>query len=149
MKWKEVQSLRPLVFKRLTGVHLDTFNKMSDVVVEARSVSSHKVAGKKRGPRPKLSVQDELLMLLMYYREYRTFMHISADYGISETQCWRIITELEKLLIKSDLFHLPGKKALIQGNNFDVVLVDVSETPIERPKKNNATITQAKRKGTH
>jgi hypothetical protein len=75
-------------------------------------------------------------MMLIYYREYRTFLHISADYGISETQCWLIITDLEKLLIKSNLFHLPGKKVLQVANNFEIVLVDVAENQIERPKKN-------------
>ncbi len=84
----------------------------------------------------------------MYYREYRTFLHISSDYGISEPQCWRIITGLEQLLIKSKLFHLPGKKVLQQANSFEIVLVDVAESPIERPKKNKENTTLEKRKST-
>ena len=64
-------------------------------------------------------------------------------------QCWRIVTELEKILLQSKLFHLPGKKALHNSaNNFEVIVVDVSEHPIERPKKNSEKIILAKRKST-
>jgi hypothetical protein len=83
----------------------------------------------------------------MYYREYRTFAHIGSTYNISESQCWRIITTLEIWLIKSDLFRLPGKKKLTQSDvEWDVVVVDVSEHAIERPKKNNADTIPARRK---
>jgi hypothetical protein len=149
MKWEEIKNMKPLVFKRLVGVHKETFAKMVEEIKRLSPPSKHKIAGNKRGPKPKLIEEDKLLMMLMYYREYRTFLHISADYGISEPQCWRIVTTLEQMLIKSKLFHLPGKKVLQQGNTFEVVLVDVAETPIERPKKNNAGIIQARKKGTH
>ena len=149
MKWEEIKNIRPAVFKRLVGVHKETFAKMVEEIKRLSPPSKHKITGNKRGPKPKLTEEDMLLMMLMYYREYRTFLHISADYGISETQCWRIVTSLEKLLIKSKLFHLPGKKVLQQGNIFEVVLVDVAETPIERPKKNNADIIQVRKKDIH
>ena len=149
MKWEDIKNYRPSVFRRLVGVHKETFAKMTEEIIRLSPPSKHKIAGNKRGPKPKLIEEDKLLMMLMYYREYRTFLHISADYGISETQCWRIITDVEKLLIKSNLFHLPGKKVLQEANNFEIVLVDVAETPIERPKKNNGNIIQARKKDTH
>jgi hypothetical protein len=148
MKWEEIKDKNQSVFRRLVGVHKDTFSRMVEEIVRLRPQSAHKVPGNIRGPKPKLGVEDQLLMMLMYYREYRTFLHISADYGISEPQCWRIITGLEKLLIKSKLFHLPGKKVLQQGNTFEVVLVDVAETPIERPKKSNVNTIQGRKKDT-
>ena len=84
-------------------------------------------------------------MLLMYYREYRTFAHIAVSYNISEAQCWLIITTLEKGLIKSDLFHLPGKKMLTESDvEWEVVVVDVSEHLIERPKKTAAVLFREK-----
>lgn len=149
MKWEEIKSYKPTVFKRLIGVQKETFAKMIEEIKRLSPPSKHKIAGKKRGPKPKLSEEDKLLMMLMYYREYRTFLHISATYGISETQCWRIVTDLEKLLIKSNLFHLPGKKVLHTANSFEIVLVDVAESPIERPKKNSVSIIQARKKDIH
>lgn len=146
MKWEDIKNHNASVFKRLTGVSKETFTVMSSEANRLAPPSIHKIQGAKRGPKPKLSIEDKLLMMLMYYREYRTFLHISADYGISETQCWRIITSLEQLLIKSKIFHLPGKKSLQQSNSFEIVLVDVAESPIERPKKNSGSTTREKRK---
>lgn len=148
MKWEDIKDYRPTVFKRLTGVSKETFMAMNSEAKRLAPPSIHKIQGAKRGPKPKLSIEDKLLMMLMYYREYRTFLHISSDYGISETQCWRIITSLEQLLIKSKLFHLPGKKVLQDANSFEIVLVDVTESPIERPKKNKENTTLEKRKST-
>ena len=120
------------------------------MVLEAKRISQlqrKKVKGKKRGPKEKLSYRDKVLMLLMYYREYRTFAHIATSYNISEAQCWRIVTSMERYLIKSELFHLPGKKMLTKSDvEWEVVIVDVSEHPIERPKKNSDNIIQGKRK---
>jgi len=56
---------------------------------------------------------------------------------------------LENILIQSKAFSLPGKKALVKSNiKWSVVLVDVAESPVERPKKNSAGIIQAKRRST-
>src|ERR1035437_3703978 len=149
MKWEEIKKYKPTVFKRLIGVKKETFAKMIEEIKRLSPPSQHKITGNKRGPKPKLSEEDKLLMMLMYYREYRTFLHISADYGISETQCWRIITDLERMLIKSKLFHLPGKKVLEQAGSFEVIVVDVAESPIERPKKNNVGIIQERKRNIH
>lgn len=123
----------------------DLFDKMVLESSLLSSKSSHKVEGSKRGPKAKLSMENQVLMLLMYYREYRTFLHISATFGISEPQCWRIITGLEKQLLKSNLFHLKGKKRLLSEDSFEVVLIDVAESPIERPKKNKENTILGKR----
>ena len=73
--------------------------------------------------------------------------HIGVSYGISESRVCEIIREYESILIADSRFHLPGKKALLkEENNFEVVLVDVTESPVERPKKNNAETTRVKRK---
>ncbi len=149
MKWKNVKQLPTEKFKRLVGVSRETFDTMVSEYKRLLPPSGHKVAGRKRGPKPTLRKEDEILMMLMYYREYRTFYHISGDYGMSEAQCWRIITRAEKLLIKSELFHLPGKKKLLgEQVEWEVVLVDASEHSIERPKKNNDSIIPARRRST-
>jgi len=67
-------------------------------------------------------------------------------YGVSEATVCRTIKKVENVLIKSEQFHLPGKKAL-QSNDtvFEVVLIDATEQPIERPQKDNVRIIAAKR----
>lgn len=146
MKYCDLTNTNDSTFKRLVGVLRDTYTEMVSESIRLQPLSKHKVQGNMRGPKPKLSFEDKVLMLLMYYREYRTFLHIATTFGVSEAQCWRIITGLEKILIKSKLFHVKGKKRLLSEDSFEIVLIDVAESPIERPKKNNENITQAKRK---
>jgi transposase len=142
MFWEEVQKKSKGVFKRLTGVKPSTFDKM------VRVVKQHTLARRKhatKGAPAKTSLEDQLLMLLMYYREYRSFLHTATTYGYSESQGYRIIRRLESLLIKSRELRLPGKKALLYLRQ-EQFIVDVGECPLERPKKNKSVITQAKRK---
>ena len=149
MRWQEVCTLKAKVFKRLVGVPPELFGKMADHIRAEQGISRHAFPGGKRGVRPKLSVEDELLMMLMYYREYRTFAHIGATFGTSESQAWKIITRTEKQLAASGLFALPGKKKLVMADRqWKILLVDVSEHPVERPKKSNGAIIRARRKGT-
>ncbi len=140
MRYETIQHLKDTDFKRLTGVERETFQKMLEVVQK----------GLRDFGRPaKLSRADQLLMTLMYWREYRTEFHIAQSYGISESAVCRTIRKVEDALVRSGKFRLPGKKALQPSDTvFEVVLVDVSEQPIERPKKAKTGITAAKRGGT-
>jgi hypothetical protein len=150
MRWQTAKTYKGPQFKRLIGVERATFDTMVSELKRLKPPSKHKVAGKKRGPKPTLSAADEVLMTLMYYREYRTFFHLGSEFGLSEAQCWRVVTATEKILIQSPLFHLPGKKKLVTDDSqWEVVLIDVAESPIERPKKNSASITPGKRKNIH
>ena len=137
MRYETVQALKDEDFKRLTGVQRKTFEKMLEVVK----------AGMRDFGRPaKLSRADQLLMTLMYLREYRTEFHIGLTYSVSEATVCRTIRKVEDVLVKSEQFHLPGKKVLEPSDTvIEIVLVDATEQPIERPKKSNAGITAAKR----
>ena len=135
MLYKDIENLKPTHFKRLTGVKREVFMQMLDVINESKSLERKHPS---RGTPAKLSNADKLLLLLMYYREYRTQFHIGVTYGISESRVCEIIKETESILIKDPRFHLPGKKSLIkEENHFEVLLIDVTESPVERPKKNS------------
>ena len=93
----------------------------------------------RRGKPPHLSIEDRLLMTLEYLREYRTYFHLGQSYGLSESACYRNCRWIEDTLIKSKTFSLPGKKALLRGSaEFEIILIDATETPIERPKKKDS-----------
>jgi len=51
----------------------------------------------------------------------------------SESTVCRIVRWVEDALIKSGQFRLPGKRQLVRGKPI-VVVLDVTETPIERPQ---------------
>ena len=56
--------------------------------------------------------------------------------------------KVERLLMDSGKFRLPGKKQLYQqADNWQVIVVDVTESPIERPKKSR-NLTTVERKST-
>ena len=100
------------------------------------------------GRPPKLSRAEQLLMTLMYWREYRTEFHIAQSYGVGESTVSRTIRKIEDALVRSGKFRLPGKKTLQASETmFEVVLVDASEQPIERPKKAKKSILAAKNGG--
>lgn len=143
MTYEQFKSLKPSAFKRRCGVHRDTFDQMVE------TLRPHLDRHGKRGGQPKLSVEDQLLVVLEYWREYRTQFHIATSWGMSESAVCRLINKVEGLLMGSGRFRLPGKKQLYQNAySWNVVVVDVTETPIERPQKNSELTTVARRSGT-
>lgn len=141
MRYEEIKDRADPDFKRLTGVEHQTFKQM--VAVLERELPNF-------GRPPKLSRADQLLMTLMYWREYRTQFHIAQAYGISESAVCRTIQKIEDALINSGQFRLPGKKALQPSDTvIEIIVVDATEQPIERPKKNNDDTTVARRNDTH
>ncbi len=116
-------------FKRLTGVSHSTF----EVMVSKLSASLNRSG--KRGGQNKLSVPDQLLVALEYWREYRTYFHIGQSWGIHESTVCRIVHKVETILLSSEQFHLPLRHGVRQTPNLEVVVIDVTEIEIERPKK--------------
>ena len=131
MKYSQIRDLPDEQFRRLTGVKRQTFEKMLEILVE--NDKTKKIKG---GRKNKLSLENQLLMTLEYIREYRTYFHISKSYGVSESTAYKTVRWVEDTLIKHPDFALPGRKALLRSDmEYEIVLVDASETPIERPKK--------------
>jgi hypothetical protein len=113
-------------------------------------VRSQERTKQKTGQPGKLSLEDQLLMTLEYWKEYRTYFHIGQSWGVNESTAYRIIRKIEDTLAKSRAFTLPGKKKLATSKHqLEVVVVDLTESPIERPKKNKKSFTVEKRNSTH
>lgn len=140
-KYHKLESLSDVQFKRLTGVKRPTFLVMAKILTAADA--QRKARG---GRASRLCVEDRLLMALEYLREYRTYFHVAQNYGLSESNAYKICRWVEDTLIQDKCFALPGKKALLKSDmQYEVVLVDAAESPVERPKKDSAAITPARR----
>ena len=140
MRYEDIKEYANGKFKRMTGVKKETFKKMQKVL---------ETEWREFGRPSKLNRADQLLLTLMYWREYRTQFHIAGTYGISEATVCRTIQKVEKTLINSGEFKLPGKKKLQDSDTIiEVVIVDAAEQPIERPKKSKNNSTVAKRSDT-
>ena len=140
MIYEQVKNLKPSDFKRLCGVQPQTFARMVEVM------RTHEQNKRKTGRPGKLSLEDQLLMTLEYLREYRTYFHISQSWQVNESTAYRIIRKIEEVLMQSRAFTLPGKKKLTSNDyQIEVVVVDVTESQIERPKKNKKSFIVGKR----
>ena len=126
MEFIDSKKLSETQFKRYTGISWSTFDLMIELLQKHIP---------KKGRPPKLSIEDQTFLCLSYWREYRTLFHVATSYGVSEPTASRIVRHVEDCLIKSNLFNLP--KNLPEGEGFDwnVVIVDATEIPIQRPKK--------------
>lgn len=142
MHYKKVKTLKSSDFKRRFGVQPSTFLSMLKEVkkkIGQKKKKNQKNAGRKRT----LSDEDEILLTLTYWREYRTQFHLGVDYGISETVVCRTIQKIENILSKNKQFELPRNKERKNTRiSYEVILVDATESPIERPKKNRRPIIQ-------
>ncbi len=108
----------------------------------------YKEKQKKKPGRPtKLIIEDQILLTLQYLREYRTYYHIGQDWKISESSTCRIVLKIENILIQSRKFSLPGKKKLLDTSlDEDLILMDVMESPIERPTKHQKRFYSGKQR---
>ena len=132
-------------FRRQTGVKIETYEKMVEIVQEA-----HRAKKARGGRKNKITVEKMVLMTLEYLREYRTYFHIGKSYGVSESYAYKIIKWVEDVLIKDGSFALPGKKALLKNEiEQEVILIDATETPIERPKRGKNFTTQERKSDIH
>ena len=138
MGYTELEQLSNPEFKRLCGVSRETFGEMVEILrpqLDRRG---------KRGGQAKLSVEDRLLVVMEYWREYRTQFQIGVSWGVDETTVGRIIRKVEDILVKCGKFRLPSKRQLYQqGCGVEVTIVDAGEVEIERPKKNRNNTTVA------
>ena len=107
MTYEQLKQLKPEAFKRRCGLRVETFNQMIEIL------NPHLDRRGKRGGQSKLSVEDQLLVVLEYWREYRTQFHIGTSWNLSESAVCRLICKVEKLLMDSGKFRLPGKKQLL------------------------------------
>ena len=105
MKYEIIEKYNDSLFRRITGVKRATFEKMVEIL-KKNYAEKHR----RRGRNLKLSIEDQLLAALEYWREYRTYAHIVASYGIAESNMYRNIRWIEEVLIKDGIFSLPGKK---------------------------------------
>ena len=129
-RWEHIRTLSDTQFRRLTGVKPATFALMVQVVQVAEKT-------KKSGEPHKLTPEDRVLLSLEYLRDYPTYLRLSVNWGVHESTAKRIHNRVEDILIKDPRFHVPGKKSLLENPNLEVVVVDASERPIERPKKSD------------
>ena len=148
MKYEKINKYKDEKFRRITGLKKKAYEKCVEIL-RAKYKEEHVKNVRKSGRRSKLTIEDKLLATLEYLREYRTYAHIAASYGVHESQIVRCVKWVETTLIREGTFRLPGKKELLKPDvQYETVLVDATESPIERPKRGKNFTIPGRKKGT-
>ena len=146
--YEKLEKLNDNDFKLITGVTRKVFHEMLDVL-RRKYAEEHS-----QGGRIGLPVELRLTLALEYWREYRSLRHMANDHQLTKSKINRVILWVEDVLSESPEFKLKDLKERFkpdEGNEpkIEVVLiVDVEEQPIERPKHNQKESYSGKKNGT-
>ena len=143
-RYEKASKLKDEDFKQIIGVKRALFDEMTIVLREAYA-EKHK----RRGRHSKLSVEDQLFLSMKYWRQYVTQKELAFEFDVGEATAHDTIIWVENALIKSGKFSLPGKKVLLEDAEIEIVLVDVTESPVERPKKTTGMVLGEKEAAHH
>lgn len=130
-------------FRRLAGITPDIFFKICERIrplyLEAEEKRLCKIQPKSDrvlalaiDGQYKLSLEDRLLMLLMYYRLYVTHIFLGFLFGIDDSNVGRNINPIQPLLAR--FFKIPERKIRIDEEDISTIFLDGTEQPINRPK---------------
>ena len=89
---------KPTIFLKLFGLGPEEFEK---IVTQVAVLFEREILEKyKRPGRPfKLELEDNLLILLLYYRSYVTQLFVGFLFGFDDSRVCRLIQKLEPLLV--------------------------------------------------
>jgi hypothetical protein len=79
MRYETAKDFSQSDFKTTYGVYSQIFEVMVKVAKVERMLQ------KKTGRNDKLIIEDQVLMTLSYWREYRTYFHLAQNWGINES----------------------------------------------------------------
>ena len=142
--YEKIKKLGEKEFKLITGVTKEVFDRMLEVL-KRKYAQEHS-----QGGQPGLAVELRLTLALEYWREYRSFRHMENDHQIAKTIINKAVLWVEDVLSESAEFKLKELRQRFKPEKEDsikIVLVDVEEQPIERPKYKQKDSYSGKKNG--
>ena len=139
--YEKIEKLADKDFKLITGVTREVFYKMLEVLKQ-KYTENHA-----QGGQPGLSVELRLTLALEYWREYRSFRHMANDHQIAKSIINKAVLWVEDVLSESKDFKLKDLKERFKPTEeaIKIVVIDVEEQPIERPKYNQESSYSGKK----
>ncbi len=135
----------PQTFIRLFGIKVNEFEDILEKVTplwEERVIGSYKRPGRFY----KLSLANMILIILLYYRSYITQLFVGMLFGIDDSRVCRIIKTLEPILATVLAIK---KERNLPKEEVESLIIDTTEQPRDRPKKNQKSIIQESKNVTH
>ena len=142
-QFNEIKNYPKQTFLRYVGISLENFLYLFDKIKAHIQEIENNNPLKKRGRKSSLSLEDTLLLTLTYLRDYPTFLNLGQHFGISESYAWKIYQRTCYLLLK--VLDMSNPKELL-NKDLNTIIIDVSEQPIERPKKKQKSYFSGKKK---
>jgi len=135
---------KPAEFTRLVGVNYGAFQ----IILEKLNLQIARFKAEKpirrRGRKSSLSIEDQLLLTLIYLRQYHTFLQLGEMFSISESYASKRYEFISSQLLK--VLDVPNQKSLEKEDL--TVLMDVTEQPVERPVKQQKQYYSGKKRCT-
>lgn len=138
--FEKTASLNDAAFKQLIGVKRATFAEMVRLLAQNYE-KTHLKGGRPR----KLSLEDQLIMTLRYLRHYDIQLKLAFDFEVGEATVHDTLVWVEDCLFESGRFSLPDTEQFLKEEAVTDIAIDVTESPIERPKKDKKPPIQEKR----
>ena len=131
-KFDAIKNQKPSSFLRDVGVSLETFILLIEKVTKYIEQEHKNNPLKKRGKKSSLCLEDMLLLNLYYLRHYITLDQLGKRFGISESYACKIYHRMANILVK--VLDMTNRHELM-NSDLEAIIIDVTEQPIERPKK--------------
>jgi len=142
---------RPSTFRRLTGLTVEKFDELLQNLTllyneaeEKRLYKPNRQRAKGAGRKQRLSLEDKLLMLLMYYRLYTTHEFLGFIFNFDDSNVGRQINYIQPLLAK--IFRIPTRRIKLSEEQLLEIFVDATEQQIQRPKRKQKKYYSGKKK---
>jgi len=127
------------VFKRLTGLSPTQFQKLiielKPVFLKARKKRLSKPKRQRKfggGRKPKLSLEESLFMLLLYYRTYTNHVFLGMIMNIDDSNVCRYLRQIEPLL--AGIFRIPERRIDMSKEEILELILDAAEQETEKRK---------------
>lgn len=129
----------PKIFRTLTGITPEKFDEICEKLVPLYEKYEIKRLSRPNRQRAisingkyKLSLEDKLLMLLMYYRLYVNHIFLGFIFNINNANVSRNINPLQPLL--ANIFKIPERKIEMAEEEIMEIIIDATEQETQRRK---------------
>lgn len=146
---------QPKVFRALTGITVEQYTNLYNQLIpiyKATETKRFTLAKRQRkiggGRKKELHLEDQLLMVLIYYRHYVSQSFLGLLFNLHNSNVSRRIRYIEPQLAK--IFKIPTRKieTELPEETIAEYFIDATEQQINRPMKNQKHYYSGK-KNTH